>query len=40
MRELLHHWFGREHLIEAGGQRIPFRYYFCRREAIETLIYL
>jgi type III restriction enzyme len=39
-RELLHHWFGRDHLIEAGGQQIPFRYYFCQREAIETLIYL
>ena len=40
-RELLHHWFGRDHLIEAsGGLRVPFRYYFCQREAIETLIYL
>jgi type III restriction enzyme len=39
-RELLHHWFGRDHLIDAGGQQIPFRYYFCQREAIETLIYL
>ncbi|MCI0748838.1 MAG: DEAD/DEAH box helicase family protein [Verrucomicrobia subdivision 3 bacterium] len=39
-RELLHHWFGRDHLIEAGGQQIPFRYYFCQREAMETLIYL
>jgi predicted ABC-type ATPase len=39
-RELLHHWFGRDHLIETGGQPIPFRYYFCQREAIETLIYL
>ncbi len=39
-RELLHHWFGRDHLIEAGGQQIPFRYYFCQREAVETLIYL
>ena len=29
-RELLHHWFGRDHLIEAsGGLRVPFRYYFC-----------
>jgi type III restriction enzyme len=39
-RELLHHWFGRDHLIEVGGLQIPFRYYFCQREAIETLIYL
>jgi type III restriction enzyme len=40
-RELLHHWFGRDHLIEtSGGLRIPFRYYFCQREAMETLIYL
>jgi Type III restriction enzyme, res subunit len=39
-RELLHHWFGRDHLIEASGQQIPFRYYFCQCEAIETLIYL
>lgn len=39
-RELLQHWFGRDHLIESGGQQIPFRYFFCQREAIETLIYL
>ena len=40
-RELLHHWFARDHLIEiSGGGRVPFRYYFCQREAIETLIYL
>ncbi len=40
-RELLHHWFAREHLIEtAGGERVPSRYYFCQREAIETLIFL
>jgi type III restriction enzyme len=40
-RELLHHWFGRDHLIEAsGGLCVPFRYYFCQREAMETLIYL
>ena len=40
-RELLNHWFERRHLSAAkdGGQ-IPFRYYFCQREAIETLIYL
>lgn len=40
-RELLTYWFERSHLISArdGGQ-IPFQYYFCQREAIETLIYL
>ncbi|HZM06678.1 MAG TPA: DEAD/DEAH box helicase family protein [Candidatus Saccharimonadales bacterium] len=40
-RELLLHWFARDHLIESrSGERAPFRYYFCQREAIETLIYL
>jgi type III restriction enzyme len=39
-RDLLHFWFGEEHLLEKDGQQIPFRYYFCQREAIETLIYL
>ncbi|MHB8521346.1 MAG: hypothetical protein ACYDH9_11400 [Limisphaerales bacterium] len=37
---MLHHWFGRDHLIGAAGLQIPFRYYFCQREAIETLVYL
>lgn len=40
-RELLHHWFGRDHLQTLpDGTQSPFRYYFCQREAIETLIYL
>lgn len=40
-RELLHHWFQRDHLVTLGdGTQTPFRYYFCQREAIETLIYL
>lgn len=40
-RELLHHWFGRDHVLALGeGIQVPFRYYFCQREAIETLIYL
>ncbi|MFA4915557.1 MAG: DEAD/DEAH box helicase family protein [Syntrophales bacterium] len=40
-RELLHHWFERDHLIgTTEGDRLPFRYYFCQREAIETIIYL
>jgi len=40
-RELLHHWFGRDHTINSNdGDVIPFKYYFCQREAIETFIYL
>nr|MDA8088000.1 DEAD/DEAH box helicase family protein [Nitrospiraceae bacterium] len=40
-RELLYHWFGRDHSISTDdGEQIPFRYYFCQREAIETAIYL
>jgi len=35
-RHLLNHWFGRGHNAEGG----EFRYYFCQREAIETIIYL
>ena len=39
--ELLHHWFGRDHEITTpAGEVVPFAYYFCQREAIETLIYL
>ncbi len=39
-RELLHHWFQQGHLTQVGDQQVPFRYYFCQREAIETLIYI
>jgi type III restriction enzyme len=40
-QELLHHWFGQSHEVSApDGSRYPFSYYFCQREAIETLIYL
>ncbi|NCO68815.1 MAG: restriction endonuclease subunit R, partial [Nitrospirae bacterium] len=40
-RELLYHWFGRDHTIKnSEGESVPFRYYFCQREAIETFIYL
>ncbi len=40
-RELLHHWFERDHETETkDGEKTEFRYYFCQREAIETLIYL
>lgn len=35
-RQLLNHWFGRTHKVNGA----EFRYYFCQREAIETLIYL
>ncbi|MBI4024485.1 MAG: hypothetical protein HY360_05855 [Verrucomicrobia bacterium] len=35
-RHLLNHWFGRAHRVDGN----EFRYYFCQREAIETLIYL
>src|SRR2546425_658771 len=39
--ELLHHWFGQAHEITASeGTVVPFSYYFCQREAVETLIYL
>ncbi len=40
-RELLYHWFERDHMIETPtGENIPFRYYYCQREAVETMIYL
>jgi len=40
-RELLHHWFERDHTIKnSEGESVPFRYYFCQREAIETFIFL
>lgn len=40
-RELLIHWFETDHTItDKDGLTVPFRYYFCQREAIETLIYL
>ena len=40
-RELLHHWFERDHSIKnSEGESVPFRYYFCQREAIETFIFL
>lgn len=39
--ELLHHWFDTDHEVAgASGERLPFGYYFCQREAIESLIYL
>jgi len=36
-RRLLAFWFDDDHLLPDGG---PFRFYFCQREAVETLIYL
>lgn len=40
-RELLGHWFERPHrMVTPSGDDFEFRYYFCQREAIETLIYL
>ncbi len=39
--ELLHHWFRTDHDVQGpDGIQIPFSYYFCQREAIETLVYL
>lgn len=40
-RELLYHWFHRDHVfLSEGGEPLQFSYYFCQREAIETFIYL
>ena len=37
-RRLFEYWFEEDH--EASGFEAPFRYYFCQREAIETLAWL
>ena len=37
-RRLFEYWFEEDH--EVPGFAVPFRYHFCQREAIETLIYL
>jgi type III restriction enzyme len=40
-RALLGHWFERPHRMQTpSGDEFEFHYYFCQREAIETLIYL
>lgn len=40
-RELLAYWFERPHRTHGlNGDETAFRYYFCQREAIETLIFL
>jgi len=36
-RRLLAYWFDDEHRTDDGQ---PFRFYFCQREAVETVIYL
>lgn len=35
-RELLYHWFENNHVVNVN----PFKFWFCQREAVETLIYL
>ena len=37
-RRLFAYWFDEDH--EVAGFDAPFRYYFCQREAIETLVWL
>ena len=37
-RRLFEYWFEEEHDVPGFG--VPFRYYFCQREAIETLVWL
>lgn len=37
-RRLFEYWFDEDHEIPGFG--VPFRYYFCQREAIETLVWL
>lgn len=40
-RTLLTHWFERPHRTRSpAGDEFEFRYYFCQREAVETLVYL
>lgn len=40
-RYLFHHWFHRDHHVTGSdGVAYPFNYYFCQREAIETLAFL
>lgn len=37
-RRLFEYWFDEDH--EIAGFDVPFRYHFCQREAIETLVWL
>lgn len=39
--QLLNHWFNHSHRkTTTAGEPFEFKYYFCQREAIETVIYL
>lgn len=39
--QLLNYWFQRSHRrTTTAGEAFEFKYYFCQREAIETLVYL
>jgi len=35
-KRLLQFWFGEEHIVDGE----PFQFWFCQREAVETLIYV
>jgi type III restriction enzyme len=37
-RELLYFWFFNDHRLRSNNK--PFKFWFCQREAVETLIYL
>ncbi|MEO8681226.1 MAG: hypothetical protein ABI665_19405, partial [Vicinamibacterales bacterium] len=37
-KRLFEYWFEEDH--EVSGFGVPFRYYFCQREAIETMVWL
>jgi type III restriction enzyme len=37
-KRLFQYWFDEDH--EISGFNVPFRYYFCQREAIETLAFV
>ena len=37
-RRLFDYWFDEDHAVP--GFDVPFRYYFCQREAVETLVWL
>ena len=39
-KRLLQYWFQQDHKVKRGVRPSEFGYYFCQREAIETLIYL
>ena len=36
-RRLFTYWFEEDHITPGG---LPFRFYFCQREAVETFVYL